>query len=89
MLENLSELREGIGYVAGLLATIAFLPQIAKIIRERSAKDISLGMYALFCSGIVLWLLYGVLISSGPVILSNSVTLLLSGTILILKIKHG
>jgi MtN3 and saliva related transmembrane protein len=81
-------MREVIGYAAGLLATLAFLPQVAKTVRERSVKDISLGMYILFCSGVSLWLLYGFLISSWPVIISNSVTLILSGTVLVLKIRH-
>ena len=77
-----------IGYLAGFLATVAFLPQVAKTVRDRSVKDISLGMYVLFCAGVSLWLLYGFLISSWPVIISNLVTLVLSATVLVLKIKH-
>jgi MtN3 and saliva related transmembrane protein len=80
---------EIIGYLAGFLATVAFLPQVTKTIRDRSVKDISLGMYVLFCAGVSLWLLYGLLISSWPIIISNCVTLVLSGTVLVLKIKHG
>jgi len=80
---------EVIGYLAGFMATVAFLPQVAKTVRDRSVKDISLGMYVLFCAGVGLWLLYGVLISSWPIIISNLVTLVLSGTVLVLKIKHG
>jgi MtN3 and saliva related transmembrane protein len=83
------DFREVIGYLAGLLAAVAFLPQLLQTLRERSMKDISLGMYLLFCSGVTLWLIYGFLISSWPVVISNSVTLLLSGTILALKIRHG
>ena len=82
-------MRELIGYAAGLLATLAFLPQVAKTVRDGSVKDISLGMYVLFCAGVTLWLLYGFLISSWPVIISNFVTLILSGTVLVLKIRHG
>jgi MtN3 and saliva related transmembrane protein len=84
----IGNLIDAIGYLAGLLATVAFLPQLAKIIRDRRVTDISLGMYVLFCSGVGLWLIYGFLISSKPVIISNSVTLVLSGTILALKIRH-
>ena len=80
---------EVIGYLAGFLATVAFLPQVAKTVRDRSVKDISLGMYVLFCAGVGLWLLYGLMISSWPIIISNLVTLVLSGTVLVLKIKHG
>ena len=89
MRSALLDLRELIGYAAGLLATLAFLPQVAKTVRDRSVKDISLGMYVLFCTGVTLWLLYGFLISSWPVIISNFVTLILSGTVLVLKIRHG
>jgi MtN3 and saliva related transmembrane protein len=80
---------EAIGYAAAFLATGAFLPQVAKTVRERSAKDISLGMYVLFCAGVSLWLVYGVLISSWPVIVSNVASLIFSAIILVLKIKHG
>jgi MtN3 and saliva related transmembrane protein len=80
---------EAIGYLAGFLATAAFLPQVAKTLRERRAKDISLAMYVLFCAGVSLWLVYGFLISSWPVITSNLVSLVLSAIVLVLKIKHG
>ena len=88
-LSRLTELRELIGYLAGFLATVALLPQALKTIRERSTADISLGMYVLFTLGVTLWLLYGFLISSWPVMISNFFTLALSGTILVLKIRHG
>ena len=80
---------DAVGYMAGLLATVAFVPQVTKTMRERTAKDISLGMYVLFCVGVTLWLVYGFLIYSWPVIISNLVSLILSATILALKIKHG
>jgi MtN3 and saliva related transmembrane protein len=83
------DVREPIGYLAGLLATISFLPQVAKTMRERSAKDISMGMYVLFCAGATLWLVYGFLSCSRPLVISNLVTLALAGTILALKIRHG
>jgi MtN3 and saliva related transmembrane protein len=78
-----------VGYAAGFLATAAFVPQVAKTFRERSARDISLGMYVLFCTGVALWLVYGLLISSWPVVVSNFVTLMLAGAVLILKLRHG
>lgn len=80
---------DAIGYAAALLATGAFLPQLTKTVREKSAKDISLGMYVLFCVGVSLWLVYGLLISSWPVIISNVVSLIFSAIILVLKVKHG
>jgi MtN3 and saliva related transmembrane protein len=78
-----------VGYAAGFLATAAFVPQVVKTFKERSARDISLGMYVLFCAGVALWLLYGVLIDSWPVVVSNFVTLVLSGAVLVLKLRHG
>jgi MtN3 and saliva related transmembrane protein len=78
-----------VGYAAGFLATAAFVPQVAKTFKARSARDISLGMYVLFCAGVALWLAYGLLIASWPVIISNTVTLVLSGAVLVLKLRHG
>lgn len=78
---------ESIGLVAGSLTTISFLPQVIKTWKSRSAKDLSLVMFSLFCFGILLWLIYGILIGSLPVILSNAFTLVLSSTILFFKLK--
>ena len=78
-----------VGYAAAVLATCAFLPQVIKTIRSGETKHISLGMYVLFCSGVALWLVYGVMIHEMPVIVANAVTLLLSGTILVMKLKNG
>jgi MtN3 and saliva related transmembrane protein len=78
-----------IGLLAGTLTTIAFLPQLTKTWRSKSAKDISLGMFLIFCSGVFLWLIYGILIDALPIILANTVTLILSSAILILKLKYG
>jgi len=85
----MTHFHDAIGYVAGFLTTAAFLPQVAKTFKERSARDISLGMYLFFCTGVGLWLFYGVLIASWPVILSNFITLVLSGAVLVLKLRHG
>jgi len=78
-----------IGFIAALLTTVSFVPQVLKIWRTRSAKDISLGMYSLFTLGIAAWLVYGVLIDSWPVILANLVTLVLAGSVLVMKLKFA
>ena len=75
-----------IGYVAAICTTIAFAPQLAKAWRTRSTSDISLGMFSLLVIGIVLWLVYGVLIASLPIILANAVTACLASVILGMKI---
>ncbi len=78
-----------IGFIAAILTTVAFVPQILKIWRARSAQDVSLGMYTVFTCGVVLWLIYGILIDSWPIILANCVTLLLAGAVLVMKVKFG
>jgi MtN3 and saliva related transmembrane protein len=50
-----------------MLTTIAFLPQVIKTWKSRSAKDLSLGMFSLFCTGVALWLAYGFLVRDIPV----------------------
>jgi MtN3 and saliva related transmembrane protein len=76
-----------IGLIAGVLTTISFVPQVVKIWRSRSARDISYAMYACFVSGVSLWLCYGIAIGALPLVLNNSVVLLLAITILVLKYR--
>lgn len=79
-----------LGLVAGSLTTIAFLPQVMKTWKTRSAKDLSLGMFSIFTLGVALWLAYGIMINDLPVILANIVTLVLASTLLFFKLswKH-
>ena len=79
---------ELIGYVAGILTTFAFAPQVFKIWRSKSARDISLSMYAMFILGIALWLVYGVLTESAPVIAANAVTLVLALLVAAMKLRY-
>lgn len=78
-----------IGLIAGLLTTIAFVPQLTKTWKSKSAKDVSLVMLMTFTTGVLLWLIYGLLIHAAPIIAANAVTLLLAGAILALKIRYG
>ena len=78
-----------LGYIAGTLTTLAFLPQALKAFRTKSTKDISLAMWLLLCTGVICWLIYGILIGEGPVIVANAVTLILVGAVLLLKLIHG
>ena len=78
---------EILGLAAGSLTTISFLPQVIKTWKSRSAKDLSLVMFSLFCLGVIFWLIYGLLINSLPVIISNIFTLVLSSMILFFKLK--
>jgi MtN3 and saliva related transmembrane protein len=78
-----------LGFVAGLLTTVAFVPQFARIVRTRSARDISLPAFATFTVGVLLWTVYGILVREPPIILWNLVTLVLSAAILVMKIRLG
>jgi MtN3 and saliva related transmembrane protein len=76
-----------IGYVAATCTTLAFLPQLIRVLRLRSAREISLGMFLVFSLGTALWLTYGLLAHSKPVAAANAVTFLLSISILALKLR--
>lgn len=78
-----------IGSVAAALTTLSFLPQVIQVWRTRCAKDISLGMYAIFTAGVALWTVYGFLIGSLPIIIANTVTCGLAGTVLLMKLRFG
>ena len=78
-----------IGFTAGTLTTIAFVPQAIKIWKTKSAKDISLGMFVILCTGIILWIVYGILVKSLPLVAANATTLVFALSILVLKIKQG
>jgi MtN3 and saliva related transmembrane protein len=78
-----------LGFVAGVLTTAAFIPQVLKIWRTRSARDVSLAMYAVFTSGVVLWLAYGLALGSMPIIVANVFTLVLSLAVLVMKLRYG
>ena len=80
---------EWIGFVAAALTTVSFVPQAVMTIRTRNSTGISLGMYSLFTVGVALWLAYGILLESWPMIAANSVTLVLASIILGLKLRYG
>jgi MtN3 and saliva related transmembrane protein len=78
-----------LGFVAGVLTTAAFIPQVLKIWKTRSARDISLGMYTAFTGGVVLWLVYGLALGSLPIIVANIFTLVLALAVLVMKLRYG
>ncbi|WP_298793423.1 SemiSWEET transporter [uncultured Allomuricauda sp.] len=79
---------EIIGLVAATLTTVAFVPQVFKAWKNKSTKDVSLTMYLILLTGIILWLYYGFAIKSLPIIFANAITGVLVLSILVLKIKH-
>ncbi|MAE42931.1 hypothetical protein CMO93_04110 [Candidatus Woesearchaeota archaeon] len=80
---------EIIGFVAAVLTTTAFVPQAVKSWKTKHTKDVSLGWISILTAGIVLWLVYGILIASFPLIFANLLSFILVLIILILKIKYG
>ena len=76
-----------LGGVAAVLTTIAFVPQVMKSWRSGSTRDVSLGMFVIFTTGLSLWLVYGFVIASRPIIIANVVTLGLTGIIIALKLR--
>jgi MtN3 and saliva related transmembrane protein len=76
-----------VGYLAGFLTTLAFVPQVLHIWRTRSTRDISLYTFSTFTVGIFLWLVYGILKSEWPIVIANGVTFVLAGAILGMKLR--
>lgn len=86
---NMADWTEALGMLAGVLTTIAFVPQVMHTWRTGSARDFSLKMLLLFVAGVVLWLAYGLLTRSAPMVLANTATLLLASYILSVKLRRG
>jgi MtN3 and saliva related transmembrane protein len=78
-----------LGLTAGLLTTIAYLPQLIKTWKSKSASDLSWSMLITLCTGIILWLVYGAYVQDIPLIAANIVTLVLASVILVLKIRYN
>ena len=76
-----------LGFLAAFCTTIAFIPQAVKVYKSKHTKDISMGMFSLLNIGLVLWLWYGLIIESYPIIISNAVTIIFAFYILITKIR--
>lgn len=76
------------GYAAATLTTLAFVPQVLHTWRTRSVGGISAGMYAIFITGVALWLAYGILLDEWPIIVANGMTLVMALAILIMKIRY-
>ncbi|TSE19667.1 Sugar transporter SemiSWEET [Tepidimonas alkaliphilus] len=79
---------EAIGGVAAVLTTVSFVPQAWRTWRTRDVSGISLGMYATFATGVALWLIYGLLLGSWPIIIANAITLTLALMILTMCVRY-
>ncbi len=81
--------KELLGFIAGALISVGFIPQIWRLFKLKSAREISLPFTLLFLTGLACWLAYGILMSLPPVILWNAITMAMMCTILYAKLKYG
>ena len=79
---------DAIGFAAATMTTVSFVPQVLRIVRTRSAHDISWWMFGILIAGVALWLWYGIRVNALPVILANAVTLALAVAIVLLKRRY-
>jgi MtN3 and saliva related transmembrane protein len=79
---------EILGLIAATLTTAAFVPQVYKTYVHKSTKDISLTMYSVLLTGVLLWVVYGLYIKSLPIVAANTITALLLILMLLMKIKY-
>lgn len=77
-----------IGLIAALFTTVSLFPQLIKVYKTKSAKDISTGMFTLFCGGVFLWVIYGILLNDFPIMIANSLAFVQAVVILIFKAKY-
>ena len=78
-----------LGYFAGLLTVVSFLPQVIRTWRTRQTRDLSLGMFALLVTASSLWIFYGFIIGSWPVIATNIGMVALNGALVTAKVRYG
>ena len=77
-----------VGYIAGTLTTIAFIPQVSRAWKLKETRDISLAMLVLFAAGVLLWTVYGIAVAAPPIIAANVVTFLFILVLVGLKMKY-
>lgn len=82
------EFSEILGYIAGAITTLTFLPQVIKTWKDKSAKDISLMMFIIAVTNQTMWIWYGILLNNWVIILTNSIILVMSSTMIFLKLRY-
>ncbi len=80
---------EVLGFVGGALTTFGFVPQVLRVLKLKSAREISLPFTWSFVFGISCWLAYGIYFGLPPVIIWNSITLVLAAVLLYAKLRYG
>jgi MtN3 and saliva related transmembrane protein len=82
------DLKNLLGYIATIISSFYLLPQVIKTWKSKSTADISLGMFILGISGAIIWILYGAMLNSIQIVLTNSIVLISSLIVLTFKIKY-
>lgn len=77
-----------LGIIAAIFTTSSLIPQLIQIIKTKSTKGVSFSMFALFLGGLFFWLIYGILIKSFPIIISNVTSMIIDIIILVYKFKY-
>ena len=80
---------EFFGYFAAVLTTLAFIPQLIKTLKTKKAEDVSLTTLIMFLTGVAAWIIYGIQISSKPILIANLITFLLNFLILVFKLIYS
>ncbi|MCX5778639.1 MAG: SemiSWEET transporter [Elusimicrobia bacterium] len=80
---------EVLGYCAGFLTTVSFVPQAMKILRSKSAHDVSMQTYGILAAGSLLWMMYGIFTSSLPIIIANVITFGFVLFVIFLKLRYA
>jgi MtN3 and saliva related transmembrane protein len=77
-----------LGYLAGFLTVTSFLPQVIRTLRSRHAGDLSLGMFVILIAASSLWIVYGVVTSDWPVILTNTGMVVMNVALVGAKLRY-
>ncbi len=79
---------DNLGIIAGSLTTGSFVPQLVRIVKEKTTKEISLGMFLMSFMGLNCWLVFGILLGSKPIIVSNTLSIAMVSVIILYKLKY-
>jgi MtN3 and saliva related transmembrane protein len=83
------QLTDILGYTAAALTTVSFVPQVWRTLRTRDVSGISLKMYSLFTLGIAVWLAYGIALKQTPMLVANSISLVLACAVLVMRVRFA
>ena len=79
---------EALGAAAAICSTTSFIPQLIKLVRDKTSQEVSVRMYVLTVTAFSLWSVYGLMLKSWPLVASNLISLALSSAILLLDLRY-